>query len=355
MAHYQQGLDYASARQFGHARDEWLRGVQEDPTFPPCWLQLGDYFFQARQYLQAAHCYQEASKLLPADGTVFFHLALTEQAMGDDQAAANAAGRAAALNPDDGQTQALYGNLEGALDNRPLGMAAMRRAHQLLPDAPDIRRELTRQEINAHDMAGAERDLAPYAQAHPEDAEADYLMALIATQKPPTPENLRAGLDYAQSAYAGRPADLRVISVLGQFYLNAGQPAQAIPVYLAGKRIDPFSEDMLRGLVTSYSRLGRTQEAGAQAAALRQAGLRHEEITRLIFVVKANPQDIVSGLRLAQLQEADGELQPAQFEYERLVRQCPGDPRTHPALASFLRRRGRPDLAAQAQRPEFVP
>ena len=355
MAHYLKGMDYASEHQIEQAKKEWLQGIQEDPKFPQCWVQLGDFYAQAHQYPQATRCYQEASKLLPGDGDVFLHLAQMEQALGDTQGAAAAAGRATVLYPNDGQAQALLGNLEGALNNRPLGLAAMRRAHQLLPDAPDIVHELTRQEINAHDSVGAERDLAAYAQAHPQDAEADYLMALIATEKPPTPENLRAGLDYAQRAYAVQPQDLRIIGILGQLYLNAGQPAQALPIYLAGNRIDPSSEDMMRGLVTSYTRLGRMKEADSQAAELRQASLRHEEITRLIFVVKANPQDIPSGLRLAQLQEADGELHPAQFEYERLVRHCPHDPRTHPALASFLRRVGRPDLAAQAERPDFVP
>ena len=75
----------------------------------------------------------------------------------------------------------------------------------------------------------------------------------------------------------------------------------------------------------------------------------------LQVVISMKPGDTASGLELARLEEEEGQYRAAQQQFEKLVRQAPGDPRTHPALAAFLRRMGRPDLAAQAERPDFVP
>ena len=349
------GLDYASARQFGHARNEWVHGVDEDPTYPQCWVQLGDFYAQANDYTKGALYYQGASKLLPDDGLVFFHLSQMEKGLGDTDAAVAAAQRAVTLLPGNAQVLALFGTLESDLNNRAVALAAMRQAHKLSPDAPDIVQELVRQELNVFDIAGAERDVTPYVQTHPQDAETNYLMALIAAQKPPTPANLSTGLEYARRALRSLPSDLRVLGVVGHLYLRADQPSSALPIYLKGNHLLPTSEIMLHGLVNSYSRLGRTKEAEAVASELTRINLRHEEISRLVFAVKKDPRDTVSGLRLAQLQEMDGEFLPAQLEYDRLLRQSPQDARLRAALASFLRRRGRQDLARQIERPNFVP
>lgn len=352
---YLSGLDYASARQFGHARNEWVHGVDEDPTYPQCWVQLGDFYAQANDYTKGALYYQGASKLLPDDGLVFFHLGQMEQGLGETDAAVAAAQRAVTLLPGNAQVQALFGTLESDLNNRAVALNAMRQAHKLSPDAPDIVQELGRQELNVFDIAGAERDLTPYVQTHPQDAETNYLMALIAAQKPPTPANLSTGLEYALRASRSLPSDLRVLGVLGQLYLRADQPAIALPIFLKGNHLLPTSEIMLHGLVNSYSRLGRAKEAEAMAGELTRINLRHEEISRLVFAAKKDPRDTVSGLRLALLQEMDGEFLPAQLEYDRLLRQSPQDARLRAALASFLRRRGRQDLARQIERLNFVP
>ncbi len=340
-------MDYARQSQSEQAENEWLQGIAEDPRFPLCWVQLGDFYAQTRQYPQSARCYQEASRLLPGDGDVALHLALVEKALDHTQAAADAAGRAAALLPSSGQAQALYGTLEGTLNNRPVALDAMRRAGQLLPDAPDVAHELARQEIADNDIAGAERDLAPYARAHPQDAEADYLMAQIALDEPPTTGNLRTGLDHARRAYASLPTDMRVIGVLGQLYLNAGQPAQALPVYLAGKKLNPSSEPILTGLIASYGRMDQSKEANALAQVLKQVNARHTALSHTLDLLRLNPTDTTAGLHCARLLEEDGQYRQAQFQLEWLVHKFPHDLRTHIALASFLRRMGRPDLAQQ--------
>lgn len=353
MAAYLKGLDYANARQFDKARAEWLRGTREDPSFPQCWEQLGDLSATFRQYPYAAHCYETETKLLPHDGQVWLKLARMEQASG--QSAIDAARRAAVLLPRDADAQSLDGFLESDLLNRSAGLAAMRRANALRPGDSTIVRELAQQEINASDIVGAERDLAPFAKSHPQDAEAAYLMAVLALAKPPTPPNLQTGLHYAQIACAAEPNDRDCHSVLGQLYLNAHQPQKALQAFLAGERIDPVSEKILVGLVASYTRTGNAQAAAAKAAELQQVALRHNDLRHLVDVLKMNPTDVASRLRYARLLTDDGQVRPAQVQYERCVREFPRDPRTHPALAAFFRRLGFPDMARRAERADYVP
>ena len=39
---------------YDEARDEWLRGIQEDPSYPKCWECLGDYYAQTRDYVEGS-------------------------------------------------------------------------------------------------------------------------------------------------------------------------------------------------------------------------------------------------------------------------------------------------------------
>ncbi len=354
-AHYLKGMDYAAARSYGQARDEWLAGTREDPTSPQCWVQLADFYAATRQYPEAARCYVAASKLLPQDGTVFLGLAQTEQALGQAPPAAAAAARAATLLPGDADAQALDGRLQYDLRNVVVALAAIRRANGLRPGDPAIVRELAQQEINRHDVIGAERDLFPYAQSHPQDVEAAYLMALIATQKPPTPDTLRTGLHYAQIARAGEPKDVDCLTVTGQLYLDSKQPQKALEAFLAAGRLAPKSEKALHGLVTAYAQTGNVPAAAAAASALQQIASRHYNLVHLVDTLLLNPADVTSRLRYARLLEADGQIRPAQVQYNRSVRQAPQDPRTRPSLASFLRRMGFPEQARQAERPDYLP
>ncbi len=355
MVHYLKGLDYAGAQQYPQARDEWLQGTREDPGFPQCWVELGDFNVQIHQYAEAARCYAAASLLLPNDGSVFLKLGQTENTLGDKQATADAARRAALLLPNDADAQALYGRVEADLHNLPTALAAIRRANSLRPGDPAIVRELAYQEFNLQDIAGAERDLAPYAQTHPKDADAAYLMALIATKQAPTPDNLRAGLRYAQAAVAGEPKDPDCLLVLGQLYLNANQPQKALQTFLTAVKIAPASEKILSGLVTSFTRTGDAKAAALTAAQLQQVSLRRNSLRHLVEALKLAPTDLTARLQYARLLEADGQFRSAQIQYERVVRDAPYDPRSHPALAAFLRRMGFPDRAREAARPDYVP
>ncbi|MBV9851725.1 MAG: tetratricopeptide repeat protein [Armatimonadetes bacterium] len=353
--HERRGVEDAAAGRFHEAERQWRQGVREDPTFPGCYEHLGDLYQQVRDYPDAAADFQAAARLNPRDGTLFLRLARAQQSAGDLPAAAASAQRAAQLRPDDGEALGLYGMLEGKGKHMPQALAALRRARQLRPDDRDDLLALVNLEMDVPDMDAAERDLTPWLKAHPDDAEACYFMAVIYNQKPRTPDNLQAGIGYAERALAGMARDPRPYALLGQLYLDVNRPQDALRTFQIAAQLLPNDEGVLHGLVGCYTRLGQSRQAAAAAARLQTETARHDRIAHLQEVMRFNHADVASGLELARLEEEDGDLRQAQQYYVALVQTASRDPRTHAALAAFLRRIGRPELAKQAARLDFTP
>src|SRR5262249_45083416 len=147
---------------------------------------------------------------------------------------------------------------------------------------------LVHTELDSLEFDGVERDLAPYLRAHPRDADACYLMAVVYNQKPRTAANLRTAIDFAERALAGRPADARAYALLGRLYLDADRPGDALRIDTVGRRVAPNAEGILRGLADADTRLGRTAEAAAITAAFQQVLARHDRISHLTHVMGFN-------------------------------------------------------------------
>lgn len=354
--HYLKGMEYASAQKFDQAQQEWLLGVREDPGSAECYEQLGLLYTEVRRYADAEECYKKATANAPDRGALFLALARVQQIRGDLKAAAANAERAAQLLPDNPEAVGEYGMLAARQKRRPVALRALRKAHDLRPGDTRYLLAMVNLEMDAMDMAQAERDLAPYMQAHSDDAQAAYMMAVIYNQKPRTPENVRIALDYARRSRPGmRPSDPRAYVLIGQLLLASNKPTEALQAYSLGAKIAPQAEDVLHGLLDCYNRLGQTRQADAVAVRLQAATARHDRIGHLKHVMGFNHFDTTSGLELARLEEEDGRRQTALGYYMQLVRQSPKDPRTRAALVAFLRRSGRPDMAQKAARPDFIP
>ncbi len=355
QAWYQKGMADMAAGRTTDAEQDWLQGVHADPQAAECYGQLGDLYLQQKRYHEAALEYEAAAKITPDDSTLFLRLNRAELGDHNLKAALAASKRAAQLRPDDPDAWGLYGLVAVKGSDEGTALAALSRALNLRPNDADYLLPLVRVKIDRLDMDGAEHDLSPYVRLHPTDPEACFLMATLINQKPHTPENVQTALDYARRAQAGLPDDRRVVSLLGDILMNANRPAEALPFFQAGLRQVPNAEPMLQGLVTCYTRLGQPQKAAPFAAQLQAITIRRQTIDHVKELVAFNPASIETRLRLAYLQEEDGDFDDAASSYQKAVQQAPHDPRARPALAAFYRRRGRPDLAAQALHPEFIP
>ena len=116
------------------------------------------------------------------------------------------------------------------------------------------------------------------------------------------------------------PADARVYTVLGQLYLDADQPWDALRVCTAGRRAAPHAEGVLRALMDCYARLGQSAERASVAAVFQKVLASHDRINHLTYVMSFDHQNTAAGLELARLEEEEGRYARAQAFYEQLVR-----------------------------------
>ena len=353
--HEARGLDDVGQGQLAQAVQEWQIGVKEDPTYPGCHERLGDVARQLGHGDQAESAYQAASRLDPKNVPLLLKVADAAQAQGDTLLADDAARRATTLAPDNADAAGQYGILEAQLRHYQAALDALRRAHALKPEEARYTVKLAVTEMDLGDMNAAEQVLTAHVQAHPEDAHACYFMASILNQKPRTPENLAQTLRYARLALAGMQGDARIYNLLGQLYLETGRPVEALHTYQMGLHSAPNDEGILNGLVQGFTQVHDTVAVQYLAGQLQIVHARHDRIEHLKNVLGFNHADISACLEMGRLEEAEGNPVLAQNYYVSAVSQAPNDPRTRPALAAFMRRTGRPDLARQALRPDFIP
>lgn len=342
MTHYLKGMDDVAAGQIPQAEQEWRRGIREDPGDPHCYIHLADLLQREHRYAEAAALYATACRLFPRDGELFLHLAQTEQAQHNFLPAKNAAKRAAELRPDDAEAVGLYGILAAQTEQPQEALSALRRAHALRPDDAGLLIYLVRQDIGVQDGISAERDLLPFLQVHPQNAEACYLMASIQAQKPPTPANQQQALLYARRAWTAAPDNAYACILLGQLLLKSGHIAEALPLFQRAQRLTSSSQPAWQGILDCDTRLGKTREAALAAVRLQVVTARHDRIAHLEDALHLNPSNISATLQMARLQEDDGELRLAHAYYQQAAHHSPPDPRAQTALAGFLHRHSQP-------------
>lgn len=338
--HFERGLDYASAKQIPQAEQEWLAGIREDPNFPDNHAQLGDLYTALGRPGEAAVQYQAASRLTPKDGALFLRLARADEAAGDMEAARAAAEHAAALHPGDFEAQSYFGILAAKLNHPAAAQAPLAHAHALAPDDASVLIYLVRVEFQRRDLAGVERDLTPFILRHPDNAETSYLMASLLHQKPQTTATSQAEVSYAQHAQEGAPGNADANLLLGQAFLDAHQPAQALPAFQRARTLMPHSQAAIQGLLSCYTRLQQPALAEHASADLDAETTRRDQMARLTDRLNTAPADIAATLELARLREENGETALAESYYRRAVRHAPQDPKARAALAGFLRHTG---------------
>ena len=336
--HLEKGMQAADAQQYALAEQEWKQGIQADPDFPDDYAQLGDLYLHHQRFSEAVTEYQSALRLTPQDGYLFVRLYWAQLGAHRMADALVSARRAAEILPDNGDVAGLYGMLAARRGDRPAALRALRRAHALRPADQNFLRELARQEMDSLDMAGAERDVRALLAQNPSDGEANRLLGLLYKQKPPTPENMKTALTLARRAVAAQPDSPDTHLLLGQLTLNVGSPAGALAEFQKAQALNPDSQEVLSGIVTSETQLHQPALAAQTAAILQRVTSRRNQIEHLKTTVQINPADTASRLTLARLEEDSGNLTAAAEDYEEMIRRTPADPRVQAARTAFYRR-----------------
>ncbi len=351
--HYRAGADALAAHHAGVAEREWRAGAAADPGYEPCAEALADLCFTLLRYEDAAVWYERAMRLAPNDAMLALRLSKTRHSLHQLGPALAAAKRAAELEPRNGEMLGAYGILLSEHFDKGQAMSVLRRAVQLAPNEEAFQVALAKTEMDTSDYASAERHLTGFLQKHPGNPNACMDMAAIYLQKPRTLENLRATLQYAQTAYAGNPNDPRAFIILGQAYLGLGQVQDALQVYLAGYDRKPSDENVLNGLITCYARLGDTTRRDAVTRIFKQVSSRHNRIEHLKHVVGFNHHDRNAALELSRLHESDNDVRAASALYQGMRGEFPGDPEVTAAADRFAARvQAARERARQASAPK---
>lgn len=303
----QRGRAALAAGQPAQAERDWLKGIRDDPAFPGCYVRLGDFCVQTGQLPWAVHFYGQAVRLAPQDGLVQFKLAQTEQQQGETMAALFAIRRAATLLPHNAAVLSLYGLIASDLNDFTEALSALRQAHALQPDNGTVTVLLAETELDTGNKSGAEQLLAPYAQAHPEDGEGNYAMAVIEQAKPPSPQTLSAALNYARNAFADAPQNVTVAALLGKLYLATNDPQKALRVFQQAHTLRPGAVSPLQGLIACETRLGHTQQAARLEPALQAAFARRNQLTHLNYQLRLAPNNMSLRHQRDRLEQQTGE------------------------------------------------
>jgi eukaryotic-like serine/threonine-protein kinase len=139
------------------ARSATERAVALAPDLPEARLALGDYYYWAvRNAARASQSYEEALRLAPGNAEVLTALALSEQSLGQWEAALGNLGRARELDPRSVETANQFAMNLNRLRRYPEGLLAADRASALSPS--DINPIVTKVQarLGQGDLAGAQ-------------------------------------------------------------------------------------------------------------------------------------------------------------------------------------------------------
>ena len=272
QAAYEKGVAALNSGNVAEATNDFVEGTRVDPDFGPCYVQLGVIYVAQKKFKEAGAAYTRASQLMPDDGKVWFVLSTIDDSLRDLPGAEQAALKAAKLLPTDVQGQ--LAAVENKIGHADVAYDAYRKAHTLEPGNAAYLITLARFGLvtphAADQLPYQEQELATYLKANPTDADAAKVMAETQERLPPNPERLESAIKYALVARAGLPKDADVAVDLGQLYLSANRPADALKAYSAADVLKPGSKDIMHGLVVCYVKTGKPDLAAKMSKRIQK-------------------------------------------------------------------------------------
>jgi len=276
---YQKGMSAMAAGNTASAQAYFADGVRTDPDFGPNYVQLGVIYSSQRDFTQAADAYEHAAKLLPSDGKIWFVLSSVDVNLHDWTAAEAAGTKASKLLPKDADVWGQLASIENKLRHSDLAFDAYRQAHDLQPSNPEYLITLARFGVvtpqSTDELTYLERELATYLNSNPTDADAAKVMIAIEERLPPTPERLKSAISWGIVARDRYPKDADVSAALGQVYLSANRPIDALDAYRMANALRPNSTPLMHALEVCYVKTGQPEKASALARRIQAAQTHH--------------------------------------------------------------------------------
>jgi predicted Zn-dependent protease len=209
------------------------------------------------------------------------------------------------------------------------------------PDLGEAQRELAESLRRANRLDEARARFAAYLEQHPDDTEALVGAARTALSLADFDEAAR----HLDRALALDPKLSVAFHERGGLSLNRNQPVKAWEDLSRAVELEPDNPDYRARLALALARLGRSQEAEAEAKRAEALRAEREELLRLRDRLVRSPQDRAVQCEAARWLIEHGHDEEGLRWARKVLAEEPGNRGMHALLADYFDRRGEAGLA----------
>ena len=330
--YYSIGMAQAECKRFDNAEESFSRALDADPRNFDILYNLGLAALRAGHVERAQSVLETALHEKPDDADTLLALAQVFEKRHQLIACTELLTRAEKVSPDRADVVLLLAQVSAGLEFFEDSAAAYDRYLKLRPHDDVARRERGFELARANRLDSARQDLEWYTGRHPKDAvgyfefavarlfeNRDAALALLDRAITLDPSLYQARYTRARlNIEDGRPAEaipdlklflekepknVEALARLGQAYLAANRPSDALEVLDRARALAPDSVLVMLHYYRTLIKLGRRQEAAAVLVRLRSSGNREDTRRHvgLIDYLSLSPEDR-RARRLANLQ-----------------------------------------------------
>ncbi len=298
------GLLALREKNYRHADALFSAVLKQHPQYANAMLGLARSAAMQGHTDTEMHWLRKAHQAVPkADGPALA-LVRAQLARGQAKQAIPVARQLAAQHPHSAAAQKLAGMVLLTAGNNSKALASFQHAARLAPNDPTYQLDLARAQLAANQAKQAVTTLKALRKKHP-----DFLAA--------APELAVA------EVRAGHPK----AALAAAHSLSRQANGKAAGAALEGDVL--ASQQRYQAAIKAYQRAYQANPSAAVAVRLfrarRQAKAAHPAASLADWIAR-HPNDMRIRLMLAQWQQSQGQLQPAQKQYERVLKAAPGNP-----------------------------
>ncbi len=292
-AHYQAG-------RLGEAASSWEEALRAAPSDPLAYELLSKIYLENGAPDRALPLLKRLIQLAPNTPEVYSQLA-EAMALTSTGNAMEAAKRAVAKEPGSAKAHVLLGIQLSNQQDHATAIAELTRATLLAPNDDKIATSLGQAQLNAADLAGAEKTARGVLKRTPSFTTAWFVLGWAFSRQTPTPENLKEGIAAFEKALELKPDQLEARAELGRLFLAAGQPQkakEALETVWMGIKTDNVAFQ----LSNVYKQLGDTQKAQEFQKEFNRLHTLTTQREALRKRFSTNPQDVETATELAKVE-----------------------------------------------------
>ena len=257
--HLTAGSEHFQAGRLAEAASSWEEALRAAPGDPLPYQFLAKVYLENGAPERALPLLKRLIELAPSTPEVYSQLA-EAIALSNKGNALEAARQAVAKEPGSAKAHVLLGIQLSNQQDHATAIAELTRATLLAPTDDRIATSLAQAQLNAADLAGAEKTARGVLKRNPSFTTAWFVLGWAFSRQTPTPENLKEGIAAFEKALELKPDQLEARAELGRLFLGAGQPQKAREA-LETVWMEIKTDTVAFQLSNVYKQLGDTQKA----------------------------------------------------------------------------------------------